>query len=157
MIENDAHGMAKSLVFRRNQGVHGRPVGIVRLIRRNGQVVPWVSRSGCGAQVILSLHMDSTPALEMARDRPADGSGQAFATSRMCRTRSGRLMQQGHFKVAESAIVPAHRARRGKAGVVEASRGESMIVVTELNGENTFWDGLDLARIDFAMIGLDWT
>ena len=53
----------------------------------------------------------------------------------------------------------AHRARRREeAGVVEAdeSQQESMIVVTELNGENTFWDGLDLKRrIDFAMIGLE--
>ena len=43
LIENDAHDVAKSLVFRRNQGTDSleRPSASIRLIRRNGQVVPW--------------------------------------------------------------------------------------------------------------------
>ena len=71
-------------------------------------------------------------------------------------------MRQGHFKVAEAYILyRAHRSRlRQETGIVETedAQQESMIVVTEENGENTFWDGVDLKRrIEFAVIGLDLT
>ena len=70
------------------------------------------------------------------------------------------MMRQGHFKVAESYILyRAHRTRvRDEEGIpaVPESQQESMIVVTEANGESTFWDGIDLKRrIDYATIGLD--
>ncbi|NQY31586.1 MAG: ribonucleoside-diphosphate reductase subunit alpha [Coraliomargarita sp.] len=167
LIENDAHDVAKSLVFRRNQGGDSieRPPVSIRLIRRNGQVVPW-SESKIEIAVrksFLSLHVDSTPAVDVARavtDR-LNGAGQAFINIEDVQDAvQEELMRQGHFKVAESYILyRAHRTRRreesGEAETDE-SQQESMIVVTELNGENTFWDGVDLKRrIEFAMIGLD--
>ncbi|MGB0272193.1 MAG: ribonucleoside-diphosphate reductase subunit alpha [Opitutales bacterium] len=169
LIENDAHDVAKSLVFARNHGASSAeraPVSI-RLIRRNGQVVPW-NESKIEIAVrksFLSLHMDSTPAVEVARaltDRLND-SGQAFINIEDVQDGvQEELMRQGYFKVAESYILyRAHRARvREESGVEEndESQQESMIVVTEVNGENTFWDGVDLKRrIEFASIGLELT
>ena len=169
LIENDAHDVAKSLVFARNQGKDGleRPPVSIRLIRRNGQVVPW-SESKIEIAVrksFLSHHLDSEPATEVARavtDR-LNGSGQAFINIEDVQDAvQEELMRQGHFKVAEAYILyRAHRSRlRQETGIVETedAQQESMIVVTEENGENTFWDGVDLKRrIEFAVIGLDLT
>ncbi|KRP36245.1 MAG: response regulator SirA [Opitutaceae bacterium BACL24 MAG-120322-bin51] len=166
LIENDAHDVAKSLVFGRAKGQERErePVSI-RLIRRNGQVVPW-SEAKIEVAVrksFLSLHMDSTPALEVARaatDR-LNTAGQAFINIEDVQDAvQEELMRQGHFKVAEAYILyRAYRSRlRENEGEVASSEAlqESMIVVTEANGENTFWDGVDLKRrIEFAMIGLD--
>ncbi|HKK18803.1 MAG TPA: ATP cone domain-containing protein, partial [Opitutales bacterium] len=84
LIENDAHDVARSLMFSRIKSakeVERAPVSI-RLIRRNGQVVPW-SESKIEIAVrkaFLALHLDSDPAVEIARavtDRLNSG-GQAF-------------------------------------------------------------------------------
>ncbi|ADE54497.1 ribonucleoside-diphosphate reductase subunit alpha [Coraliomargarita akajimensis] len=169
LIENDAHDVAKSLVFARNHGNESleRPPVSIRLIRRNGQVVPW-SESKIEIAVrksFLSLHLDSGPAMDVARavtDR-LNNSGQAFINIEDVQdTVQEELMRQGHFKVAESYILyRAHRTRlRDESGETEVdeTQQESMIVVTEENGENTFWDGVDLKRrIEFATIGLELT
>jgi ribonucleoside-diphosphate reductase alpha chain len=167
LIENDAHDVAKSLVFGRAKGQERErePVAI-RLIRRNGQVVPWneAKIEVAVRKSFLSLHLDSTPALDVARaatDR-LNASGQAFINIEDVQDAvQEEMMRQGHFKVAEAYILyRAHRSRLrdDMSGEVTAGQDqqESMIVVTEANGENTFWDGLDLKRrIEFAMIGLD--
>ncbi|MBT4757142.1 MAG: ribonucleoside-diphosphate reductase subunit alpha, partial [Opitutae bacterium] len=166
LIENDAHDVAKSLVFGRAKGQERErdPVSI-RLIRRNGQVVPWneAKIEVAVRKSFLSLQLDSTPAVEVARaatDR-LNSSGQAFLNIEDVQDAvQEEMMRQGHFKVAEAYILyRAHRSRvREDEGEVDSSEvlQESMIVVTEANGENTFWDGLDLKRrIEFAMIGLD--
>jgi len=166
LIENDAHDVAKSLVFGRNQGMEReRPPVSIRLIRRNGQVVPW-SEAKIEIAVrksFLSLHLDSGPAVDVAlavTDR-LNASGQAFINIEDVQdTVQEELMRMGHFKVAESYILyRAHRSRlREDEGELplDESQQESMIVVTEASGENTFWDGVDLKRrIEFAQIGLD--
>jgi ribonucleoside-diphosphate reductase alpha chain len=166
LIESDAHDVAKSLVFGRNQGQDREraPVSI-RLIRRNGQVVPW-SEAKIEVAVrksFLSLHMDSGPAIDVARgvtDR-LNTAGQAFINIEDVQDAvQEELMRQGHFKVAEAYILyRAHRSRvRDDSDDVAPSemQQESMIVVTEENGESTFWDAVDLKlRIEFAQIGLD--
>ena len=167
LIENDAHDVAKSLVFARNQEdteVERAPVSI-RLIRRNGLVVPW-SEAKIEVAVrksFLSLHLDSEPAVEVARsvtDR-LNASGQAFINIEDVQDAvQEELMRQGHFKVAEAYILyRAHRARvrlESEQAAPEDTQQDSMIVVTDENGQNTFWDGLDLKRrIEFAGIGLD--
>ena len=68
-------------------------------------------------------------------------------------------MRQGHFKVAESYILyRAHRARlREESGqeIQEEGNQDSMIVVTEENGDSNFWDEVDLKRrVEYAVIGL---
>lgn len=165
LIENDAHDVAKSLVFGRNKRVEERTPVSIRLIRRNGQVVPWTESKIEIAvrKSFLSLHLDSGPAIDVARavtDR-LNLDGKAFINIEDVQdTVQEELMRMGHFKVAESYILyRAHRSRlREEAGEVPVDEAlqESMIVVTESNGENTFWDGTDLKRrIDFASIGLD--
>ncbi len=167
LIENDAHDVARSLMFARDQsgGDDEREPVSIRLIRRNGQVVPW-SESKIEIAVrksFLSLHLDSEPAIKIARavtDR-LNVDGQAFINIEDVQDAvQEEMMRQGHFKVAEAYILyRAHRSRmREESGetAIDESQQESMIVVTEENGDTNFWDGLDLKRrIDFGVIGLD--
>ena len=167
LIENDAYDVAKSLVFaRKGRGVNTderKPIAI-QLIRRNKQVVPW-NESKIEVAVrkaFLSLHLDSEPAVIIARsvtDR-LNNAGQAFINIEDVQDAvQEEMMRQGYFKVAESYIL--HRAHRAQlrdleAQPVESEQQEAMIVVTDEAGNNNFWDGLDLRlRIEFAMIGLD--
>ncbi|MGK0176211.1 MAG: ribonucleoside-diphosphate reductase alpha chain [Lentimonas sp.] len=166
LIENDAHDVAKSLVFGRTGGqkVESTPVSI-RLIRRNNQVVPWneAKIEVAVRKSFLSLQMDSTPALEIARavtDR-LNLADQAFINIEDVQdTVQEELMRQGYFKVAEAYILyRAHHSRLREESATTTSdetTQESMIVVTEENGDNTFWDGVDLKlRVEFASIGLN--
>ena len=166
LIEHDAHDVAKSLVFGRKRGVENEraPVSI-RLIRRNGQVVPW-NESKIEIAVrksFLSLHLDSLPAVDIARavtDR-LNGAGQAFINIEDVQDAvQEEMMRQGHFKVAESYILyRAHRARvrdEEGGGETDESQQESMIVITEEDGSSNFWDAVDLKRrIEFGTIGLE--
>ncbi len=165
LIESDAHDVAKSLVFGRGKTEDLRSPVAIRLIRRNGKVVPWSEAKIEIAvrKAFLSLHLDSSPAVEIARqvtDR-LNQDGQAFINIEDVQDAvQEEMMRQGHFKVAESYILyRAHRARvREEAGAEAAddSQQESMIVVTEADGSNNFWDAVDLKRrIEFASIGLD--
>ena len=168
LIENDAYDVAKSLVFARQGGrtsvVEERKPITIRLIRRNNQVVPW-NESKIEIAVrkaFLSLHLDSEPAVAIARevsDRLND-SGQAFINIEDVQDAvQEEMMRQGFYKVAESYILHrAHRAqlREHEAKPVEDSQQEAMIVVTDVDGSNNFWDGVDLRlRIDYAIIGLE--
>ena len=167
LIENDAYDVAKSLVFaRKGMGAkkdERKPISI-QLIRRNKQVVPW-NESKIEVAVrkaFLSLHLDSEPAVKIARsvtDR-LNNADQAFINIEDVQDAvQEEMMRQGFFKVAESYILHrAHRAQLRDLEVepVESEQQEAMIVVTDDDGNNNFWDGLDLRlRIDFAMIGLD--
>jgi ribonucleoside-diphosphate reductase alpha chain len=140
-----------------------KPISI-QLIRRNKQVVPW-NESKIEVAVrkaFLSLHLDSEPAVKIARsvtDR-LNNADQAFINIEDVQDAvQEEMMRQGFFKVAESYILHrAHRAQLRDLEVkpVESEQQEAMIVVTDDDGNNNFWDGLDLRlRIDFAMIGLD--
>ena len=167
LIENDAYDVAKSLVFARKgsdaSADERKPISI-KLIRRNKQVVPW-NESKIEVAVrkaFLSLHLDSDPAVIIARsvtDR-LNNAGQAFINIEDVQDAvQEEMMRQGYFKVAESYILHrAHRAQLRDLEVqpVESEQQEAMIVVTDESGNNNFWDGLDLRlRIEFAMIGLD--
>ncbi len=168
LIENDAYDVAKSLVFARQGNgsvkLEERKPITIRLIRRNNQVVPW-NESKIEIAVrkaFLSLHLDSEPAVSIARevtDR-LNESGQAFINIEDVQDAvQEEMMRQGFYKVAESYILHrAHRAqlREYEAKPVEDSQQEAMIVVTDDDGSNNFWDGLDLRlRIDYAVIGLE--
>jgi len=169
LIENNAHDVAKSLVFGRRQDEGGgdaeapEPVSL-RLIRRNGQVVPW-SESKIEIAVrkaFLSQHLDSSPAVNVARavTERLSQSGQAFINIENVQDAvQEELMRQGHYKVAEAYILyRANRARERESTAPEAEEADqgSMIVVTEEDGTSTFWDGTDLRRrIEFAGIGLE--
>ena len=167
LIENEAYDVAKSLVFARQGNIEAvqevrKPITI-KLIRRNKQVVPW-SESKIEIAVrkaFLSLHLDSEPAVTIARhvtDRLND-SGQAFINIEDVQDSvQEEMMRQGFYKVAESYILHrAHRAqlREKDSKPIENVQQEAMIVVTDEDGNNHFWDGVDLRlRIDYSAIGL---
>jgi ribonucleoside-diphosphate reductase alpha chain len=74
------------------------------------------------------------------------------------------LMRQGFYKVAESYILyRAQRSRHREDAAIHAApeseakeTQDSLIVVTQRDGQTVFWDGSELKRrIQFAMIGLD--
>jgi ribonucleoside-diphosphate reductase alpha chain len=172
LIENDAHDVAKSLVFKRSAG--GSPPApesprettplSVRLIRRNGTVVPWNENKieiAC-RKAFLSAREDPEAAVKMSR----------AVTARIRRIESAfvhiedvqdivqeELMRQGFYKVAESYILyRAQRSRQRDDDEQPAPDAEqdSLIVVRTADGESVFWDGSELKRrIQFAAIGLD--
>jgi len=174
LIENDAHDVAKSLVFKRSLlSPGGTAAGhspaeplVVRLIRRNGTVVPWIEgkiETAC-RKAFLSTKENADAAMEIARAvtlrvRLRD---QAFVHIEDVQDMvQEELMRQGYFKVAESYILyRAQRARLREEGGDEPptprEQQDSLIVVRQLDGQNVFWDGSELKRrIQFGMIGLD--
>ena len=167
LIENDAPDVAKSLLLMRNS-IRGaaRPVALdVSLIRRNNKIVQWDTAKVEVAvrKAFLTLGLDSEPAVQVA-----DAVAEHVHNLRVSRIHieevqdivQEELMRLGHFKVAEAYILyRAHRRHLREAeasGQPEDDRQESMIMVTQPDGTNVFWDGQDLRlRIEFAMIGLD--
>ena len=179
LVEHDAYDVAKSLVFmrshQRKSAVSGQGSGKeengklaeknVRVIRRNGQVVPWVQDKIEVAvrKAFLSRSMDSSPAVEVAREvlRRVQESGHAFVhIEDLQEIVQESLMRLGHYKIAEAYIL--YRAQHAMlresevGGSTEDERQESMIMIKEPDGQTFFWDGAELrSRIDFACIGLD--
>jgi ribonucleoside-diphosphate reductase alpha chain len=175
LIENDAHDVAKSLVFKRSIRSGGSsPLTLeaepmnVRLIRRNGSVVPWMEskiEAAC-RRAFLSM-----------KENPEVAAGIARGVSERVRARDSafvhiedvqdlvqeELMRQGFYKVAESYILyRAQRAsHRDEVVKIEAEAEstdiqESLIMVVQRDGQSVLWDGSELRkRIQFAMIGLD--
>lgn len=179
LVEHDAYDVAKSLIFMRSHQRKGNGLGQgsrgaarnelnikgVRVIRRNGQVVPWVQDKIEIAvrKAFLSKNMDSAPAVQVAHEvaRRVQDSGHAFVhIEDIQEIVQESLMRLGHYKVAEAYIL--YRAQHAMLRDSEAAltavdeRQESMIMVKESDGQTSFWDGAELrSRIDFACIGLD--
>ncbi|MCX7869330.1 MAG: ATP cone domain-containing protein, partial [Terrimicrobiaceae bacterium] len=173
LIENDAHDVAKTLVFKRShrQNAPAAPHPAandplqVRLIRRNGSVVPWNEakiEAAC-RKSFLSVREDPEPSALIARAVTARvrSAGQAFIHIEDVQDLvQEELMRQGFYKVAESYILyRAHRARLRDDAAREATPSDeqqSLVVVRAADGQSVFWDGSDLKkRIAFASIGLD--
>jgi len=173
LIENDAHDVAKSLVLKRSLNGARSPAPSVdapqnvRLIRRNGSVVPWNENKIEAAcrNAFLSVREDPDASSLIARavtERVLAGD-QAFAHIEDVQDFvQEELMRQGFYKVAESYILHrAHRSRlREDVATSRAAEGQdaqdSLVVVRTGDGQSVFWDGTDLKkRIAFACIGLD--
>ncbi len=168
LIEHDAYDVARSLIFSNGGDHHSEEVpdsSTLRLIRRNGQVVPWKESKIEVAvrKAFLALHYDSAPAVGIVKEvtRKALQTGQVFINIEDVQDwAQEELMKQQYYKVAESYILyRAHRSgrRREEAiAVKEDVNQDTMIVLKKADGSTYFWDGLDLKkRIDFALIGLD--
>ncbi|MCP5533437.1 MAG: ribonucleoside-diphosphate reductase subunit alpha [Akkermansiaceae bacterium] len=171
LLENEAYDVAKSLAFRRSMEKHGSvdmhagPQTLpVRLIRRNGNVVPWSETKIEIAvrKAFLTIKENPEPAIDIARavtERIRRGDQSFVHIEDVQDIVQEELMRQGHFKAAEHYIL--YRAQRSLLREEqEASESdpaqESMIVVTTDDGQSTFWDGTELKkRIGFASIGLD--
>lgn len=173
LIENDAHDVAKSLVFNRSladngeievSSVSNEPF-TVRLIRRNGNVVPWSETKIENAvrHAFLTMKSDAEGASEVAHavtQRVKDAEKAFVHIEDVQDMVQEELMRAGHFKVAEHFIL--YRAQRAANRKLEEKlptedpQQDSMVVVTTTEGDSIFWDGLELKkRIQFASIGLD--
>jgi len=170
LIENDAHDVAKSLVFQRsleNKGeisVEENPsVMPVRLIRRNGNVVPWSETKieNAVSRAFLTVRHETGPAASIAHavtDLVRGGDSAFVHIEDVQDLVQEELMRQGFFKVAAHYVRYRDERTRMRADnpeVFEDPAQESMVVVTDVDGVSAFWDGSELKkRIQFAMIGL---
>jgi len=175
LIENDAHDVAKSLVFKRSMrsatGVSGAEIPAsdpvhVRLIRRNGAVVPWIEgkiETAC-RKAFLSTRENAEAAAGISRavTERVRRRDQAFVHIEDVQDMvQEELMRQGYYKVAESYILYRAQRARSREDLAAQPSGpseqqDSLIVVRQRDGQNVFWDGTELKRrIQFGMIGLD--
>jgi len=174
LIENNAHDVAKSLVFHRSLKAQEKaekdyaqstPL-MTRLIRRNGLVVPWNATKieiAC-RKAFLSMKEDPAPAAQIAQaisERVRRGDRAFIHIEDVQDMVQEELMRHGYYKVAESYILyRAYRSRlreeTRKATPRATEEQESLLVVRSANGQSIFWDGGELKRrIQFASIGLD--
>jgi ribonucleoside-diphosphate reductase alpha chain len=171
LLENEAYDVAKSLAFRRSlektghvdigSGPHSLPV---RLIRRNGNVVPWSETKIEIAvrKAFLTIKENPEPAIDIAKavtERIRRGDQSFVHIEDVQDMVQEELMRQGHFKAAEHYIL--YRAQRNllrrelEGESTEDLSQDSMIVVTQDDGTSSFWDGMELKkRIAYASIGL---
>jgi len=175
LIENDAHDVAKSLVTKRSivtKSTTRRDVDeeattpvAVRLIRRNGSVVPWNDGKieiAC-RKAFLEAKQDPENAVKVARGvtgRVRRGDRAFVHIEDVQDMVQEELMRQGFYKVAEGYILyRAHRSRLREDEVpvvIDEAQQDSLIVVKARDGQSLFWDGSELKRrIQFAAIGLD--
>ncbi|MFZ1057266.1 MAG: ATP cone domain-containing protein, partial [Opitutaceae bacterium] len=175
LVDNNAYMVAKSLLLNRSRKLsvsrESAAQSSVRVIRRNGHVVPWNDHKVEIAvrKTFLSLARDSAPAVAISKsvsDR-VNASNQAFVRIEEVQDIvQEELMKAGHYKVAEAYIL--FRAERAVAreaaasgAAVEAPGGqtanqETLVVVKKPSGETILWEGADLRkRIEYAMTGLD--
>ncbi len=166
LVEHDAHDIARSLVARRSilAAADAPALPAVRVIRRNGQVVPWNPNKVEIAvrKAFLSRHLDSEPAVAIAAavtERIRAGDLAFIHIEHVQDLVQEELMKAGHFKVAESYILyRAHRAdtRSAQDGGGPTERQDTLITVQRADGSTYLWDGARLrAEIAFAAIGLD--
>ena len=172
LIENDAHDVAKSLVFTRSYQKNGEIVVSedlhlmpVRLIRRNGNVVPWSETKIETAvrKAFLDLRKDPEPATRVSHgvtQRVRAGDSAFVHIEDVQDLVEEELGRQGQFDVMRAYM--SYRIQRAEvrklhqAESAEDPNQDSMIVVIRENGQSDFWDGTELKkRIQFSMIGLD--
>ena len=172
LIENDAHDVAKSLVFKRSLENNGEislneePATMpVRLIRRNGNVVPWSETKieSATARAFLTLEEDPAAAHDIAKAVTARvrESEEAFVHIEDVQDFvQEELMRQGHFKVAAHYVrYRDDRSRMRELQTIpdEDPNQESFVTVTH-DGTSDLWTGQELKkRIQFASIGLKLT
>jgi ribonucleoside-diphosphate reductase alpha chain len=168
LIDLGAFEVAKCLVVRRARHEvetqdPTRSQEDIRLIRRNGMVVPWDENKIEIAirKAFLSKQLDSEPAVPVAQrvTERVTNLGQAYVQIETVQDIvQEELMLDGWFKVAEAYIV--YRAERAMLRAKQtADNGADdqfeMISVLAENGDTYFWDGEDLRkRIEYARIGL---
>ena len=171
LVENEAHDVAKSLAFRRSMektgtvDLHTNPTTLpVRLIRRNGNVVPWSETKIEIAvrKAFLTIKENPEPAIDIAKgvtDRIRTGDQSFVHIEDVQDMVQEELMSQGYFKVATHYIRyrdERARLRQAEEDNAEDPNQELMVTVVSDDGISSFWDGTDLRkRIVYASIGLD--
>ena len=168
LVRYNRHDVAKSLLFSRGgEAAPVDPLAITtRLMRRNGQVVPWLPNKITTAvrMAFLSLEQDPAPSVRVTAAvtrRVADLGQTIIGIEEVQDLVQEELMRQGHFKVAQNYILyRAYRARRREElaaqPVVVDDRQESLILVKSADGSTYLWNGDELRkRIAFAAGGLE--
>lgn len=172
LLENEAYDVAKSLAFRRSLEKTGKvdlgssPHALpVRLIRRNGNVVPWSETKIEIAvrKAFLTIKENPEPAVEIAKavtERIRRGDQSFVHIEDVQDLVQEEIMAQRHFKAAAHYVL--YRAQRNilreqeQEIAAEDLSQDSMIVVIADDGSSSFWDGIELKkRIAFASIGLN--
>ena len=171
LLENEAYDVAKSLAFRRSLEKHGSvdlSAGVstlpVRLIRRNGNVVPWSETKIEIAvrKAFLTIKENPEPSIDIAHavtEKIRRGDQSFVHIEDVQDMVQEELMRQGHFKAAEHYIL--YRAQRSRLREEQEANAEDpnqeyMVTVSDEQGGSSFWDGMELKkRISFASIGLD--
>jgi|GEM_PF-978743 len=167
LVDHSAYDVAKSLLYSRGAKLGTDRVSCstpVRLIRRNGSVVPWNEAKIEIAirKSFLALRLSPAPSAEIARAVTARALATREAFLHMEEVQDvvqEELMRAGHFKVAETFIIyrSMRAAVRGnEAEPVPAPAQPTMVVVVRAPGDTYLWDGHDLRlRIEFASAGLE--
>ena len=137
----------------------------VRLIRRNGNVVPWSETKIETAvrKAFLDLRKDPEPASRVAHgvtQRVRRGDSAFVHIEDVQDLVEEELGRQGQYEVMRAYM--SYRIQRAEvrkihqAEATEDPNQDSMVVVTRADGQSDFWDGTELKRrIQFGMIGLD--
>jgi ribonucleoside-diphosphate reductase alpha chain len=178
LIRHNQYDIARSLISRHRAGSttvpHDGPAPerarppMPKLIRRNGQAVPWDGNKVeiAVAKAFLSVQQDPLPASAIAAvitESVAQG-GQDFVNIEDVQDKvQEELMRRSHYKVAEHYILYRHHRAEMRRQEAERedehaadSRQASFIQVVNEDGSAEFWAGQDLRkRIDFATLGLD--
>jgi ribonucleoside-diphosphate reductase alpha chain len=142
---------------------------ITRVIRRNGQVVPWNQKKveNAARRAFLSLELDSAPAAAVAEaigEKLLTEHRQHISVEDLQDMVEEELMVQRHYKVARAYIqyrnMRSHLREQHQADVrTKTGHDEgqaTMISVKQPNGEDVLWSGADLKkRIEFASLGLE--
>ena len=170
LVRHNRHDVAKSLNFSFDSrpSLVVVPEVITRLMRRNGQLVPWKQDKIEIAvrNAFLSLELDGAPSERVAAGvtrRIVDLGQSIIGIEEVQDLVQEELMRQGHYKVAQSYIL--YRAFRSRKREEEATlppvvddRQESLILVKSPDGSTFLWNGEDLRkRIAFAAAGLELT
>ena len=177
LVKHNAHDVARTLAEKQKhlneRQTSGTPSPLLvptKVIRRNGQLVPWNHNKIEIAvrKAFLSLELDSSPAVQIAEavsGAAAKDAKQFMHIEDVQNMVEEELMKQGFYKVARSYI--QYRALRNnlrdgeedeaqKAAVLESEQQQALVMVKTTNGDSYLWDGQDLKkRIDFAALGLE--
>ncbi|RYG38055.1 ribonucleoside-diphosphate reductase subunit alpha [bacterium] len=137
----------------------------LRLIRRNGHIVPWDTDKIEIAvrKAFLAVHQpaDAAAGIAVKIAARAEGLDDVYVNIELVQDMvQEELMRAGHFKVAEAYIV--YRARRAFDREHEAetkptdANDFALIDAVDERGDSILWDGADLRpRIEYASIGLE--
>ena len=177
LVQHNAFDVAKSFLLRRRYrldagGDSGDQTPVVRVIRRNGEVVTWnpTKVEMAVRRAFLELEFDPAPATDVARSLTAhmiDTDVEFIHIEDLQDRVQEELMRQGHFKVAEAFILfRSHRAqlRSNEADAIDgeipaetdAGNQRTLVLVKQADGSSDLWDGEDLRkRVAFASLDLD--
>ena len=171
LVDFNAYDVAKSFVLDQalqKKEQHEPSQVIIKVIRRNNQVVSWnTSKIEVAVRkAFLSLEMDSAPAVDIVQNvRVAveDRHKDYIHIEDIQNIIQEELMKAGHYKVAESYII--YRNTRALSRQIEAETQDALtpesaqlkiILVTKEDETSYMWDGRDLReRITYATLGLE--